>query len=927
MKKGKIFKALLFVGCLSSCLFAITACKKNKEVDMRPTIEGVSFVEETVTKGPRFLEGALEEISVGTTVVLNEYVLFTGDSYSLTLTDEDGNVTDLSKKSYWVAHDVGQYVLTYKITSGDNAGTAKFNLTVVNPPLTWQFTLQNLPYNYGDELVFADYFGDMNIYTSLPDCEIIMDSVEVDGEIIDLTGRESYVFESRSDHTFKFHAEASDGQICEGREVVSIKYVDPEYLQELTDMGISFNGDLYVERGAFTMVAGSYCNGNNVILRRSNGPHYSPYIAYDGEFGIGSYVKVDFTGKNMPIFSFFRDEYSSSLFDGSKGIVFTGGLKNNNGAIGHPTLSKNGTLYGPNMLNKPDEAFGADFRDTAYIADSAHIEGGAHPISLEALQDGTRYRMIIGFSGIDKTTAGHLFTKEPTESVRLTLQCILIDLDNRQVATKFTMHTYALQALDFENVIPVDVEDNEYFKGSIVLYGNYGARTVLDAIYPIITNTELSFEELFADELQYSQFKAGAKSTAFGNSCEITVSDYVDTSSDNYQFYYEDANGARHEVDSDKFTLSTPGSYVFYYSDGENLCASLPFNLIDVSDDIYKWLTASNINLHGLEEITDDHSVVLKAGTIGTGANYTGPNPGLLIDQAYVAFDGNYSFNDYVAFDFTGKNMPEVAFFAQNYNNSMYYQDGGKHGIVFANGITDYNGEINASVLKGGTCVNIDSPFMIQGVNDSWYKMGGDVTSQLARANLVDGTKYRVILGYTQGSSHGANGITLRWALYNRETLELIEEGQIETYNFYNGKTDKVNNMTLGDLFGSVVLYGKFGTTLTLDKLYGVFEDTNISTVASALNNQMSFDATFIGLNGEVLKTISDIPAGEIVYYGEAMPTPTKTEDSAFTYSYSWDKPLGVIYQDTTYTLTVALWCCSNSYCSSSWFSCSNKKG
>ena len=151
-------------------------------------------------------------------------------------------------------------------------------MTVVNPPLTWQFTLQNLPYNYGDELVFADYFGDMNIYTSLPDCEIIMDSVEVDGEIIDLTGRESYVFESRSDHTFKFHAEASDGQICEGREVVSIKYVDPEYLQELTDMGVSMYGDLYVERGAFTLLGGSYCNGNNVILRRSNGPHKSPLL-------------------------------------------------------------------------------------------------------------------------------------------------------------------------------------------------------------------------------------------------------------------------------------------------------------------------------------------------------------------------------------------------------------------------------------------------------------------------------------------------------------------------------------------------------------------------------------------------------------------------------------------------------------------------
>ena len=82
MRKGKLFKMLLFVGCLSSCLFAITACGKKQAVDMRPTIEGVSFVEENTKKGPKFLEGSLHEVAVGSTVVLNDYVAFTGDSYT-----------------------------------------------------------------------------------------------------------------------------------------------------------------------------------------------------------------------------------------------------------------------------------------------------------------------------------------------------------------------------------------------------------------------------------------------------------------------------------------------------------------------------------------------------------------------------------------------------------------------------------------------------------------------------------------------------------------------------------------------------------------------------------------------------------------------------------------------------------------------------
>ena len=910
MRKRKIFKAFLFAGCISAltafCVNTV-ACNKQ-EVDNRPTIEGVSFAGEEEKVGPQFLEGVLTEILVNESIKLNEYVEYVTDaSYTITLTDEQGNTTDLTKKTYYKFTEVGTYVMTYTISSGANAGTASLTIKVSNPELVCQFNILNQPYNYGEELVFNEYFGSMNIYKSLPNCKTIMDSVEVDGEVIDLTGETSYVFASRSDHTFKFHVEAPDGQSCEGREVISIKYVDQEYLQELTDMGITLSGDLYVEEGNFTMVAGSYANGNNVLLNRSNGPHVSPYVAYNGEYGIGSYVKVDFTGKNMPIFSFFRDEYSESMFDSSKGVVFTGGLKNNSGGVSHPTLTKAGHLYGPNMMNKPDEGFSEKFRDTAYFGDSVYLADGVpHPISLQGLQDGTRYRMIIGFSAIESTTATHLFTKEPEiECVRLVLECVLIDLDKLEVATRFTTRTYAVQALGFEDVIPTDIEDNPYFKGSIVLYGNYGERTVLDAIYPIVTNTEDSFEEIFAEELCYSQFKPGAKTSALGKSCEITVSDYVDTSIDNYQFYYEDEDGVRHDVDGDTFTLSTPGSYIFYYSDGEHLKASLPFNLIEVSDEIYNWITESDINLHGLEEISEDHSLTLKAGTIGYGATYEGPNPGLLIDQAFVAFDGNYNFDDYVAFDFTGKNMPEVAFFAQNYNNSMYYQDGGKHGVVFANGITSYNGEINTGILNESTCVNIDSPFMMQNANASWYKMNSDVVSKLARANLVDGTKYRVILGFTKGSPHGLYGITLRWALYNRETLELIEEGKIETYNFYTGNTEMVNNMSLDDLFGSIVLYGKFGTELSIDKLYGVFEDTTIANVASALNEGKKFTVTFKGVNGEVLKTLKDIPVGERVSYGEAMPAPARTEDAAFTYAYSWDKPLGLIAEDTVYTLQV----------------------
>jgi hypothetical protein len=41
--------------------------------------------------------------------------------------------------------------------------------------------------------------------------------------------------------------------------------------------------------------------------------------------------------------------------------------------------------------------------------------------------------------------------------------------------------------------------------------------------------------------------------------------------------------------------------------------------------------------------------------------------------------------------------------------------------------------------------------------------------------------------------------------------------------------------MTINDLLGSIVLYGKFGTELTIDKLWGVYEDSSMASIKSTL--------------------------------------------------------------------------------------------
>jgi hypothetical protein len=234
----------------------------------------------------------------------------------------------------------------------------------------------------------------------------------------------------------------------------------------------------------------------------------------------------------------------------------------------------------------------------------------------------------------------------------------------------------------------------------------------------------------------------------------------------------------------------------------------------------------------------------------------------------------------------------------------MYHADG-KQGVVFTSGVTDYTGEVAADVLGGGKNANIDSPLMVQGTNDSWFKMGSAENVAIARANLVDGTHYRVVLGFTAGSDHGANGIKIQWSLYNVDTKTVVEQKFIQTYNFFTGSNTQVGNKKLADLVGSIVLYGKFGTTCAIDKLYGVFEDTTIENVMNGLNGEQTYTVTFKGADGSELKKVEGVKFGEVVSYDGEIPTPEKTEDALFTYAYAWDKSFAKTTADTVYTLKV----------------------
>ena len=302
----------------------------------------------------------------------------------------------------------------------------------------------------------------------------------------------------------------------------------------------------------------------------------------------------------------------------------------------------------------------------------------------------------------------------------------------------------------------------------------------------------------------------------------------------------------------------------------------------------------------------EGESIVLGAGSIGDGANYTkGQQENGYVNQAYLAVDGEFNLDDYIAFDFTGKNMPEIAFFANNYNDSMYAEGTSKQGIVVFSGITTYDGSESAMITQdreNGTYINYGFPYMIQDAANGSFVQDSFAVSALGRANLVDGKHYRVIMGF---KAYGASAVELNWYLYDLDTNEVVEQSAMHTWNFFTGSNEQVGNMTINDLVGSIVLYGKFGVETKLDKVWGVYQDTTIDAIANGLNNSQTYTVTFKTESGEVLKTVENVPFGEIATYDESLPG-AEGLNSFFHYFYTWDKPFTNVYEDTVYTLVLA---------------------
>ena len=519
------------------------------------------------------------------------------------------------------------------------------------------------------------------------------------------------------------------------------------------------------------------------------------YLAFDGNYGVNTYIAFDFTGKNMPEVAFFAKNYNNSMYANGtfkQGIVVYTGITTWDGKDATLTQDReNGTYlnYGfPYMLQ--------DAANGGFVRDSFRTSA----LGRANLVDGKQYRVVMGFEG-----------KNSEGTNGITLHWYLYDVAAGTMVEQSSMETWNFFTGSNAQVGNMKVAD---LAGSIVLYGKFGVDCTIDKVWGVYENTTLA-----------------------------NVADGINNNK-SYTVSFQDANG--NELQSEtlafgampvfKGTIPTPEKtedllFTYAYAWDKTIVAT-------TSEAVYKLvlIASPKASVKSYKTSVQGDAIILEQSGIGNGANYTlGQNNGGYVDQSYLGLDGNYGLDNYVVFDFTGKNMPEIAFFAKNYNNSMYAEGTSKQGIVVYTGITTWDGKdatINQQKTPG-SFINYGFPYMLQDAANGGFVQGAFADSALGRANLVDGKHYRVVMGFSGSGS----AITLSWCLYDLDTKAVVEQSSMTTWNFFTGSNAQVGNMTINDLAGSIVFYGRFGTACTIDKLYNVESGAFADIVAKYTTN------------------------------------------------------------------------------------------
>ncbi len=265
-------------------------------------------------------------------------------------------------------------------------------------------------------------------------------------------------------------------------------------------------------------------------------------------------------------------------------------------------------------------------------------------------------------------------------------------------------------------------------------------------------------------------------------------------------------------------------------------------------------------------ERTEDGSVtdlVLNGGTHNAGTTESTAMPIAsehTTDMAYYRFHGDYGLNDFLVFDVTGENMPIVSFFTSDVKNSVYNhaQSEEEKAWIFFNGVYNHNGLPDGGYSGAlSNRLNLIGPYKITYKADNSWASGLAGSESPKSARIGDGSnatnpnpvslaqlngttdEYRVMLGWVENESNTAL-MSLRVYVWNLTTGAVIRD-QV----FSEGR------MTKADWTGDIALYGHFGKTTTVNKVYPIVEGFD-NAKAKYTPAMQTYNATWNG-NGLTL--------------------------------------------------------------------------
>ncbi len=491
-----------------------------------------------------FNEGYLEEVALGEPIMLDEYVDPTSmEDYSLILTcDETGVERDLKMLGQWTTDKPGTYTLTYTIHSGANKGTISTKILVAVPKVSWQYSRPTLVYRAGDTMDFNLLKRNLNLVVkSYYNYDFYVQSVEVNGEITELYGKTSYTFKEVGKHAFRFGILTEDGQELTAEQMINVRpqqvlaegaaeWMEENNITAHDYMLISPDGKVSLEAGYYTSFA-----KDNVSYLAFNGEEGS------GGYGPNTYMMVEFTGKNLPQVAFFCDEATSSFTDGKNGMLFSNGTSFNDGSFLSPLDASRLTIFGPY------KAKFAEFDNRGRMLSLGSVAEPC-PLSYNALKDGHSYKYIIGIQ--DASTEG------------VTARILLIDVTTGERVFDYTQRLTSSSGIGaFKDLGATDEKWNDdYFKGSIVLYGRYGIDLNFDKVHLPITGIDNIYELDPAAQFKDS-YQKQYNFNSFAN-----VRDYIDIPVNAYEFTVTDPDGENVAIAEDgSFQYTKSGEYLLKF--------------------------------------------------------------------------------------------------------------------------------------------------------------------------------------------------------------------------------------------------------------------------------------------------------------------------------------------------------------------------